>query len=62
MSTFRESDTMRDMGKPAEPLNPDPRPERKTFDAVLKQLCETPPLPRKKVKTGKKKLGKVLGK
>jgi hypothetical protein len=53
---------MRRMGKPAEKLNPDPRPERKTFDAVLKQLCEAPPLPRDKVKTGKKKLAKILGK
>lgn len=49
------------MGKPAEPLNPDPRPDRRTFDAVLKQLCDAPPLPRDKVKTGKKKLGKILG-
>jgi hypothetical protein len=49
------------MGKPAEPLNPDPRPDRKTFDAVLRKLIEAPPLPRKKVKTGKKKLNKVLG-
>lgn len=53
---------MRRMGKRADKLNPDPRPERETFDAVLKQLCETPPLPRKKVKTGKRKLAKVLGK
>jgi hypothetical protein len=43
-------------------LNPDPKPNRKDFDAVLKQLCESPPLPRDKVKVGKKKLGKVLGK
>jgi hypothetical protein len=50
------------MGKPAEKLNPDPRPERQTFDAVLKKLCDTAPLPREKVKTGKKKLGKILGK
>lgn len=50
------------MGKRADKLNPDPRPERQTFDAVLKQLCDTSPLPRHKVKTGKKKLGKVLGK
>ncbi|HXY06573.1 MAG TPA: hypothetical protein VEI52_01865 [Terriglobales bacterium] len=41
-------------------LNPEPRQERKTFDAVLKQLCETPPLPRVKVKVGKKKLRRVL--
>jgi len=53
---------MSDMGRPAEPLNPNPKPDRKTFDAVLKKLCETPPLPREKVKTGKKKLSKVLGK
>jgi hypothetical protein len=41
-------------------LNPDPRPDRKTFDAVLKQLCEIPPVPRGKGKVGKKKLRKVL--
>jgi len=43
-------------------LNPRPKPRRKDFDAVLKQLCETQPLPREKIKTGKKKLAKVLGK
>jgi hypothetical protein len=57
-----DSDTIRNMGRPAEELNPNPKPDRKTFDAVLKKLCETPPLPRDKVKTGKTKLGKVLGK
>ncbi|MGA8150096.1 MAG: hypothetical protein WB952_04045 [Terriglobales bacterium] len=43
-------------------LNPEPNPNRATFDAVLKQLCNSPPLPRKKVKVGKKKLGRILGK
>jgi hypothetical protein len=29
-------------------LNPNPKPSRKDFDSVLKQLCDTPPLPNKK--------------
>jgi len=42
-------------------LNPEPKPNRDTFDAVLRQLVQTKPLPRKKVKAKKKKrLGKVL--
>lgn len=48
------------MGK-AVPLNPSPRPERGQFDAVLRQLLDSQPLERSKVKKGKKKLGKILG-
>jgi len=44
-------------------LNPNPKPSRKDFDSVLKQLCDTPPLPSKKVKASRrKKLAKILGK
>jgi hypothetical protein len=44
-------------------LNLNPKPSRKDFDSVLKQLCDTTPLPNKKVKfSRRKKLGKILGK
>ena len=42
-------------------LNTNPKPPRKTFDAVLKKLLESEPIPQNKVKASRRrKLGRVL--
>jgi hypothetical protein len=53
---------MRNMGRPAEKLNPNPKADRKTFDAVVKQLCESPASAPRESQDGETKLGKILGK
>ena len=53
---------MTEQRPPKDDLNAQPKPVRKDFDAVLKKLLDSPPIPRDQIKTGKKKLNKVLGK